>query len=185
MNKDLQEDFGKLSSIDNGIRSNALQTILTYTDEKVDWLYEVWDDLLAKLDNENSYQRSIAIMVLCNLAKSDREDRLSEALPRLLAHTKDEKFITSRQCIQSIWKAAITNRRNREAVLSHLEKRYRECSDEKHYNLIRQDVIQSIGQIYAEDNDNALQAWSQELIAEETEEKYRKKYTTVGTGKRE
>jgi hypothetical protein len=185
MNQDFQECFGELSSTDDRIRMNALQTILTFTDEKVDWVYEVWDDLLARLENENSYQRSIAIMVLCNLAKSDREDRLSETLPHLLAHTKDEKFITSRQCIQSIWKAAITNRRNREAVLSHLEKRYRECSDEKHYNLIRQDVIQSIGQIYGEDKDNALQAWSQQLIAEETEEKYRKKYTAVVTGKRE
>ena len=44
--------------------------------------------------------------MICNLAKSDREDRLSGSLDLLLAHTGDEKFITSRQCLRSIWKVA-------------------------------------------------------------------------------
>jgi hypothetical protein len=183
MNKVVKECFDNLGSTDDKIRLNALQAILKVTDEKADWVYDVWDDLLGKLDNENSYQRSIGIMLLCNLAKSDRENRLNDSLGLLLAHTKDEKFITSRQCIQSIWKVAITNQQHRKRILDHLEKRFKECIDEKHYNLIRQDIIQSIRHISLELKDPALFARARAWIVEEVEEKYRKKYAAVLDGK--
>jgi hypothetical protein len=179
MDKDVKVYFDHLGSTDDKIRLNALQTILKLTENRVDWVYEVWDELLEKLGNENSYQRSIAIMVLCNLAKSDRENRLKACLGLLLAHTRDEKFITSRQCIQNIWKAAITNKPCREIVLDHLEKQFRECSEEKHYNLIRQDIIQSMKSVYTEEKDETLFARTQDLIAEEKDEKYRQKYAAA------
>jgi HEAT repeat protein len=136
-----------LGSTDDRTRLSALQTILKLTESQVDWVYDVWDGLFEKLNHENSFQRSIAIMVLCNLAKSDTEDRLADSLDLLLAHTKDDKFITSRQCIQSIWKVATTSKRRREKVLAHLEKRFRECVEEKHYNLIRQSVAKNCGKL--------------------------------------
>lgn len=98
-----------LQSTDDKVRLNALQAVLGLTDTKVDWAYEVWDEMIEKISHENSYQRSIGIMVLCNLAKSDHENRLGAVLDKLLAHTKDEKFITSRQCLQNIWKAGVMN----------------------------------------------------------------------------
>jgi hypothetical protein len=170
------EDLG---SIDDKIRLNALQTLLQITESKVDWIYEVWDQLLEKLDDENSYQRSIGILLLCNLAKSDTEDCLRLALDRLLAHTKDEKFITSRQCIQNIWKAAATNKSNREKVLKHLEKRFGECANEKHYNLLRQDMIQSMMMLNKQAKDDELLIRSQKLIAKEQDMKYRKRYEAL------
>ncbi len=179
MDKDLKDCFDNLGSSDDKIRLNALQILLKITEDKVDWVYDAWDDLLEKLDDENSYQRSIAIMLLCNLAKSDTENRLIASLNLLLAHTHDDKFITSRQCIQSIWKAAAASKQNREIVLDHLEKRFRECTEEKHYNLIRQDIIQSIGLLYEEEKDGALLNRAHELVQEEKEEKYRKKYEAV------
>lgn len=102
MNRDIQKHIENLDSTDDKIRLNALQNLLKVTESKVDWVYDVWDHLLEKLDNENSYQRSIGIMLLCNLAKSDVENHLADSLDRLFVHTKDEKFITSRQCIQNI-----------------------------------------------------------------------------------
>lgn len=144
MNKNIKKYMEELGSKDDQIRLNALQTLLQMTEVKVDWVYEVWDHLLQKLENANSYQRSIGILMLCNLAKSDAEDRLKSDLDCLLVHTRDEKFITSRQCIQNIWKAAATNKANRKKVLEHLEKRFEECADEKHHNLLRQDIIQSM-----------------------------------------
>src|SRR5512134_882760 len=140
MNKNIRQQFDNLASTADKIRLEALQSLLRLTESKVDWVYEVWDELLEKLDHENSYQRSIGILLLCNLAKSDTEDRLKYALDRLLLHTRDEKFITSRQCIQNIWKAAATHKANRQKVLKHLQMRFVECVDEKHYNLLRQDI---------------------------------------------
>ncbi len=131
------------------------------------------------MQSENSYQRSIGILLLCNLAKSDIEDRLKVSLDRLLAHTKDEKFITSRQCIQNIWKAAATTGTNREKVLKHLEKRFVECEQEKHYNLLRQDMIQSFVMLNQHAEDRKLLARAQALVEKEQNPKYRKQYEAL------
>jgi hypothetical protein len=179
MNKNIQKHIEELSSTDDKIRLEALQATLKLTESKVDWVYEVWDLLLEKLDHENSYQRSIGIMLLCNLAKSDADDRLRFALDRLLAHTNDEKFITSRQCIQNIWKVPATTKSNREKVLKHLEKRFTDCADEKHYNLLRQDIIQSMVLLSKHEKDDKLLSRVQALIAKESEAKYRKKYQAL------
>ncbi len=183
MEKNIQNYIINIGSTDDKVRYEALQAILGITEEKVGWVYEVWDGLLTKLDDENSYQRSIAIMVLCNLAKSDVENRLEESLDRLLAHTKDEKFITSRQCIQNIWKVGAANKGTRKKIIEHLEKRFRECADEAHYNLLRLDMIQAIRYLYDAEKDEALLAKAREMLVEEKEEKYRKKYEAVLKGK--
>ena len=179
MDKEVKEHIANLDSTNDEIRLKALQTVLALTESRVDWAYEVWDDLFEKLSDENSFQRSIAIMVLCNLAKSDPEDRLHDSLHLLLAHTKDDKFITSRQCIQNIWKVATTSQQTRERVFAHLEKRFRECTEEKHYNLIRQDIMQSIKLLYDHEKDEALLTRAYELLVEEEEQKFRKKYEAI------
>ena len=179
MDTTVREQFDLLSSTDDTLRMVALQTILKLTDQKVDWIYEVWDELLNKIKSENSFQRSIGIMVVCNLAKSDTQDRLSDCLDLLLAHTRDEKFITSRQCIQSIWKVAATGGQALDKILDHLEKRYRECTNEKHYNLIRADIIHSIRSIYDAEKDETLLTLARTLMTEEKEARYQRKYEAI------
>jgi hypothetical protein len=179
MNKNIQKHIEDLGSTDDKIRLDALQNLLKVTESKVDWVYEVWDYLLNKLDHENSYQRSIGIMMLCNLAKSDIENRLATSIDRLLAHTKDEKFITSRQCIQNIWKIATANMSNREKVVKHLEKRFVECVEEKHSNLLRRDIIQSMMCLHKAVKDDGLLTRAQALVAKEQEPKYRKQYEAL------
>ena len=179
MDKDVKEHIKNLGSSDDKVRLNALQTVLKLTDQKVDWVYDVWDDLVLKLDDDNSYQRSIAIMVLCNLLKSDTENRLEGCLDRLLAHTRDEKFITSRQCLQNVWKVAGTSERTRAIVLDHLEKQFEGCAEESHSNLIRQDIIQSMVLVYKITMDEPVLSRAKELIKMEKAEKYRKKYEAI------
>ncbi len=179
MNKVVKESIDNLASTDDKIRFAALQSILKMTDDKVNWVYEVWNDLVDKLDDKNSYQRSVAILVLCNLAKSDAENRIEACLHCLLAHTRDEKFITTRQCIQNIWKVAASNRQARDVVLDHLEKQFAECAGEKHYNLIRSDIIQSMRLLSDCDHDGRLLARAKDLAKTEPEEKYRKQYEAI------
>ncbi len=179
MDNDLKRCFIELSSKDDKLRFNALTTILEITDKPVDWVDEVWDDLNQKLDDENSFQRSIAIMVLCNLAKSDRENRMSLSIDRLLIHTRDEKFITSRQCIQYIWKVAAASPALKEKIVAHLEKQFQDCTGDKHYNLIRQDIIQSIKNIYDTDYDEALLEKLKKWLPLENNPNYRKKYELI------
>ena len=120
MDEPIKAIFQDLGSTDDKIRSDALQLILNITENKVDWIYDVWEDLLDKLGNENSYQRSIGIMLLCNLAKSDTQNRISACLNRILKYTRDDKFITSRQCIQNVWKIAAACEGTKEIIVDHL-----------------------------------------------------------------
>ena len=179
MNKNIRKHIDDLAAANDKIRLDALQALLKMTDVKVNWIYEVWSDLLEKLEHENSYQRSIGILLLCNLAKSDTEDRSKSALDCLLVHTRDEKFITSRQCLQNIWKVAAANKANREKVLTHLEKRFDQCANEKHYNLLRQDIIQSMLSLARFEGDNGLLPRVQALITKESDPKNRKKYEAL------
>lgn len=179
MDKHVKECFDNLASTDDTIRMNALQTILEITEDQVDWIYEVWDDLFQRLNHQNSYQRTIAILVLCNLAKSDTQHRLDISLDLLLAHTKDEKFVTSRKCLQNIWKVAAASPQNRVNVLDHLEKRFRECGSETHFNLLRQDILQSVRCLYDQEKDEGLLIRAGEWLLDEKEEKYCKQYAAI------
>ena len=78
MYKHIEEPMENLGSANDKIRMDAVQNILDLTDNHVSWIYHVWDALLEKLNHPNSYQRSIGIKVLCNLAKSDSENRLDD-----------------------------------------------------------------------------------------------------------
>jgi hypothetical protein len=62
-----------LESSDKDRQNRAFESLSKATVAKVDWAYDVWDDLLRlTLDGDNR-QRSIAAQILCNIAKSDGE----------------------------------------------------------------------------------------------------------------
>lgn len=67
-------------------------------------VYPYWEMLALKINSDNSYQRSIGIMLIAENIKWDGEDRFAGIAEAYLSHCSDEKFITSRQTIQSIQK---------------------------------------------------------------------------------
>jgi hypothetical protein len=67
-------------------------------------VYLHWQTLLEKLNNANSYQRSIGLMLLAENVRWDIEGRFETILNLYLAACDDEKPITVRQCIQSLGK---------------------------------------------------------------------------------
>lgn len=168
-----------LDTKDDKRRMAALQELLELTETRVAWIYDVWDPLLSKLDSENSYQRSIAIKLLCNLAKSDSQKRLKSDIGRVLAHTADEKFITSRQCIQSVWKLAAAGRDAAAQVADHLEERFAACKAEKHPNLLRQDIVGSMSALSHLTGNRDIIERVKKLIQTEENAAYRKRYAAV------
>jgi len=67
-------------------------------------VYPYWDVFRSKLRSENSYQRSLGLMLLAENAKWDAENRMEKTIDAYLALLHDEKPITVRQCIQSLTK---------------------------------------------------------------------------------
>jgi hypothetical protein len=168
-----------LRSSEKKRQDRAFEFLLPATDARVDWAYEVWDDLLRLLSSGDNRQRSIASQILSNLAKSDPEARILRDLGALLDVTRDERFVTARHCLQSLWKVALAGSRQQEAVVDGLAQRFRECTKEKNCTLIRYDILAVMRRVYDEAGDQALPSLATALIEIEKDPKYRKKYAAL------
>lgn len=175
MNESVNELIERLSVKDNKVRKEALDKVIELTEEEVNWIYEYWDILVKKLDSENSYQRTIGMFVLSNLAKSDSENRFEGILDKYLMMAEDEKFITSRQTLQTVWKVAVTKENCRARIIEYLTSTF---TDNKHLvthaNLIRKDVVESLCRIYETDTDLVDLNYLEMQIEENCEKKEQK-----------
>lgn len=174
--KNLMDD---LCSPDPSRQNYAFQALLKATDSPVDWAYEVWDDLLRTLVDGDNRQRSIAAQVLSNLAKSDSQQHMLRDLAALLKVTKDERFVTARHCLQSLWKIGVVGEPQRKALLKGLAARFRECAAEKNCTLIRYDILVVLRRVFDLVDDEQIRLTAERLMAMEEDLKYRKKYATV------
>lgn len=98
---DLSQLVEWLSEKDDKIRYQALlilQNRSIYSDD----LYPFWDIFKRKLKSENSYQRSIGLILISINTKWDNENRFDDCLDDYLFLLNDTKPITVRQCIQSL-----------------------------------------------------------------------------------
>lgn len=92
-----------LSSRDDEIRYQAfllLQSRTIFFDD----VYPFWDTFHEKLKSENSYQRSIGLMLIAENARWDTENKMENTIDDYLMSLNDPKPITIRQCIQSLGK---------------------------------------------------------------------------------
>lgn len=176
MEESLQQHIQNLYSQDGKRQGTSFQALMKLTDEPVDWACEIWDDLVELLQKGNNRARSIAAQVLCNLAKSDPEGRIKKDLPKLFQATKDEKFVTARHSLLALWRVGVVNPDLTERTVAGLEKRYRECGDEKNATLIRYDICCVLRKIHDHTGDSGIPGKAKKLIDLETDPKYRKKY---------
>jgi hypothetical protein len=171
--------FEKLNSDDKTEQYEAYQEIMTVTKSPVSWAYEVWDHLKADLTHHDPHKRSRAAQFLSQLAISDPENRMLEDFSAVWEVTKDEKFVTARHALQTIWRVGLAGGKQKELVLNHLIDRYNHCQDEKNYTLIRYDILVGIRELYNETKEENLKEQALELIGLEQDKKYQKKYKSV------
>lgn len=103
--EDISQLIEWLALKDDNIRYQAfllLQNRSLFFDD----VYPYWDTLRNKLKSDNSYQRSIGLMMIAENAKWDNENRTEDTIDECLMLLKDEKPITIRQCIQTLGKIA-------------------------------------------------------------------------------
>lgn len=99
--EDIAQLFNLLREKDNELRYSAFLLLQERSKSHAD-VYPYWDGLCGKLGNENSYQRSLGVMLLAENVRWDEANRFDRIAESYLTLTSDEKFITSRQAIQSI-----------------------------------------------------------------------------------
>lgn len=90
-----------LKEKDDKLRYNAFLLLQAHS-KTSSAAYAYWDNLAEKLDSDNSYQRSLGVMLLAENVHWDTEDKFGGVLEKFLACCTDEKFITARQTIQAL-----------------------------------------------------------------------------------
>jgi hypothetical protein len=165
-----------IHSADRTVQGRAFSSLMEATDEPVGWAYEAWDELRKALTRKDNHLRAIASQLLCNLARSDPEGRILKDFDALLEVTRDERFVTARHCLLSLWKIGLAGEAQRRRVVDGLAGRFADCAAEKNCTLIRFDIAQGLGKLYDQVKDEAIRSKALELIETETDPKYRKKY---------
>jgi hypothetical protein len=175
----IPKNFANLWGADRQLQNEAFHHVMKVTGEPVDWAYEVWDDALANLTHQDNHNRAIAAQLLCNLAKSDPKKRLLKDFNALFAVTGDERFVTARHCLQSLWKAGAAGKKQQAVLVAALERWFNECVAHKNCTLIRYDIIESLRHLFDAVEDEAIRVLALRLIETEPDLKYRKKYSTL------
>lgn len=179
MDKSIRTQIDNIRSENGDAQNKAFTQVIHLTDNPVNWAYEVWDEMIDGLTHKDNHVRAISAQVLSNLAKSDPKNRMLKDFDKLLAVTKDERFVTARHCLQSLWKVGVVGKKQQKFYMDGLEGRFKECSSEKNCTLIRYDILQSFRNVYDEVKDEKIRAKALELIETEEDLKYRKKYSTL------
>ncbi len=156
-----------LRTADGAVRLEALNTMLAATEQPVEWAYEVWDELVARLRHKDGHQRAIAAQLLCNLARSDPERHILRDLDALLAVTRDPKFVTARHSLQALWKIGAVSPEHQRLLVERLAERFREAAAEKNGTLVRYDIVEGMRKLYDVAQDEQLREAALALIASE------------------
>ena len=179
MNATIRTHLDNIYSADHVLQNDAFQTLIRITDKPVNWAYKAWDELVKGLTHKDNHVRAICAQVLNNLAKSDPKETMLMTLPALINVTKDERFVTARHCMQSLWKVGAAGEKQRAKLVQGLEVRFKECIKEKNGTLIRYDILQCLRNVYDATRDEKVKTKALAWIQTETDEKYRKKYSTL------
>ena len=179
MNTIVRQHFKDLRSEFTLERNEAFQYLINRAKQPVDWVYEVWNELLDLTKTGDSHQRTLAVQLLAALAKSDVEIRLVNDLHDLIAVTYDDRFVTARQALKALWKVGVASVQLQEMIIKELSARFLNCNVEKNCKLIRCDIIEVLGKMYNTINNEHIKETVVLLIATEDEHKYQKKYNRL------
>jgi hypothetical protein len=179
MDKTIRAQLDNIRSEDRQTQFKAYDYLMKETEKPVDWAYEAWDEIVDGLTHKDNHVRAIASQILTQLAISDPMGRIFKDFDKLLNVTRDEKFVTARHCLQSLWKVGLAGKKQQKLVVDGLEMRFHECISEKNCTLIRYDIIVGLRNLYNAATSNEIKEKALELIDLEQDLKYKKKYATV------
>jgi len=179
MDKTIRTQLDNIRSEDAQLQNKDYMSLMKETEKSVDWAYEAWDELIEGLTHKDNHVRAICGQLLGNLGKSDPKGRMFKDFDKLLAVTKDEKFVTARHTLQNIWKVGLGGKKSQELVVKGLEKRFKECIKEKNCTLIRYDISVCLRNLYDATTSSEIKEKALELIELEKDVKYKNKYATV------
>jgi hypothetical protein len=128
-----------LSEKDDKLRYNAFLLLQAHS-KVANTVYPYWNKLAEKLDSDNSYQRSLGIMLLAENVRWDTEGKFACVIGKYFACCNDEKFITARQTIQALAEVAKATGKYNKAIAEGLAGLDFSKYKENQQSLLKRDV---------------------------------------------
>ena len=179
MDKIIRTHLDNIRTGDGEAQFKAYEYLMKETEQPVDWAYEAWDEIVAGLTHKDNHVRAITSQIFSHLAISDPKGRMFKDFDALLNVTRDERFVTARHCMQSLWRVGLAGKKQTQLVLNGLELRFKECVTEKNGMLIRYDIVLALRNLYDAVRDESVKEKVLALIASETDVKNQKKCAGV------
>jgi hypothetical protein len=170
MDRRVQSLFADFESGQREAAFGAIAALFEHTDRPVAWAYEVWDRLVSDLRHRDGHRRAFAAQMLARLAISDPDGRMLRDFPKVAAVMSDEKPVTARHTLQSLWRIGLAGEKQRSLVLKAIERRFRECGNEKGAAIIRTDALTALGKLFKATGDSTVDKTASALIESEPNE---------------
>ena len=132
-----------LSEKDDKMRYNAFLLLKNHSREQPS-VYRYWDVLEGKLSSDNSYQRSLGVMLIADNVRWDSEGKFAKAFNKYMICCTDEKFITARQTIQGLETIVKSTARYNDAIKQALVKLQFTKYKENQQSLLKKDVSNAL-----------------------------------------
>ncbi len=129
-----------LTEKDDIVRYHAF-LVLQEASRHLSSVYPYWNVLESKLGSDNSYQRSIGLMLIAENVKWDKDGKFSRILDGYLARCTDEKFITARQAIQGLTKIVNATAAYNEKVAKYLTSLSLSKYQKNQQTLLNKDIL--------------------------------------------
>jgi hypothetical protein len=124
--------------------------------------------------------RSIAGQFLNALAAAGASpETVLGGLDALVSVTRDDRFVTARHVLGSLWKVGLQDGEVRHRLLAKLAQRYRTAVDGKNAALIRYDIVCCLRRLFDETGDGTVRSKAAALIADESDTKNAQKMRAV------
>jgi hypothetical protein len=128
---------------DDKLRYNAFLLLQAHS-QVAPSVYPYWDVLEKKLDSDNSYQRSLGVMLLAENVRWDKNNRFAEALGKFWVCCNDAKFITARQTIQALGTVMKSTSKHNAAIKQGLLKLKFDQYKENQQSLLKRDAAKTL-----------------------------------------
>lgn len=161
----------RLASGDRERHGEDYALMLEATARPVAWADAVWARLLPLLGHADNRVRSITGQTLCRLAQGADQAAVSRDLRWLVAATQDERFVTARHILASLWQVGLGDRAVRRDLLDALLHRASATAAEKNGALVRCDISICLRRLFDQTGDEAVRNAALSLIEREPDDK--------------
>ena len=122
-------------------------------------VYKYWDTFAGMIDDDNSYQRSLGLMLISENVRWDKEEKFGVICSKYLNHCDDEKFITARQCIQGLNRICDYTTKYKNEIVDMLLRVDLDKRKDTQKSLLLMDIIEVLGKIAGDQMDERVEAY--------------------------